>query len=322
MKDSISTPCRKFRTRNLILTVAILPVLITVYFVTVKTGHSPVGHNDTRGGQNHNLTDDGRNRRKENIFLERIVSRQEFSKPSSKKMDPSRGRQTESSGKHKNQPASPPVPQYVYIKGSKSKHFDSPSERKRFCPPLPLRFPSNASFFPCDWDVKRVICRSRLKANLVCNETSSAIMFGQVPLGTPPYRVPFHDTCLDRVIRTHCHDDEFRVPRVLHYVTVNKQKFPFFWFLSVLSAVRYLQPCLVLFHGDYLPFGAHWEALLQLVPHVVHVARDQPTSIFGHRIDDIHHRTDVIRLEAVISNVLIYIYIYIFSCSGPVVRFC
>lgn len=205
-------------------------------------------------------------------------------------------------------PSSPEAaaPEYVYFHGPKSQHSDLPSERsKRFCPPLPPGFPANASFFPCDWNVKRVICRSRLQANLVCNETSAAILFGQVPVGTPPYRVPFNDTCLARVARgPRCRDDGFRVPRVLHYVTVNKQRFPFFWFLSVLSAVRYLQPCLVLFHGDHLPFGAHWEALLQLVPQVVHVARDQPTSIFGHRIDDIHHRTDVIRLEAVISNAI------------------
>ena len=176
-------------------------------------------------------------------------------------------------------------------------------ERRPFCPPLPLsRFPANASFFPCDWDVGSVICRSRLQASLVCNDTSAVLLWARVPLGAPPHRRPFNDACLGRVVRTRCHDDGLRVPRVLHYVSVNRRPFPFFWFLSVLSAVRFFRPCLVLFHGEALPFGAHWEALLQLVPHVVHVTRDQPTSIFGRRVDDVHHRTDVIRLEAVLSK--------------------
>ena len=182
-----------------------------------------------------------------------------------------------------------------------TENVDPLSQREKFCPPLPTTFPANVSFFPCDWDIKNVTCKYRLKANLVCNETSAAILFEKVPSGTPPHRVQFNDECLDQVIRTHCHDDGFRVPRLLSYVTMNKNEFPFFWFLSVLSGVRFVRPCLVLFHGDHLPFGTHWEALLQLVPHVVHVARDQPTSIFGHRIRNKHHRTDVIRLEAVKS---------------------
>ena len=215
----------------------------------------------------------------------------------------------------------PPVPKRPSCERgplTESRQLSPYSQREQFCPPLPVDFPVNASFFPCDWDVKNVICKCRLKGSLVCNETSSAMLFEQVPSGTPPDRVPFHDECLDRVIRTRCRDDEFRVPRILHYVTLNEKDFPLYWFVSVLSAVRFLRPCLVLFHGDYLPVGDHWEALLQLVPQVLHVTRAQPTSIFGHPVNSVHHRTDVIRLQALQSDlhdIIIYNCPLSFFCS-------
>ena len=76
------------------------------------------------------------------------------------------------------------------------------------------------------------------------------------------------------------------------------RELPEYTFLSLLSALRFLQPCLLLFHADHLPYGKHWEALLQLTSRLVHVNRTAPAAIFGHVIQRIEHKSDVARLEA------------------------
>nr|KAG5701053.1 hypothetical protein BaRGS_008774 [Batillaria attramentaria] len=45
----------------------------------------------------------------------------------------------------------------------------------------------------------------------------------------------------------------------------------------------------------------HWEALVQLVPNLIHIKRTAPDTIFGHEINIVHHKSDVARLEAMIK---------------------
>lgn len=176
------------------------------------------------------------------------------------------------------------------------------ASQKSFCPPLPPEFPPGASFLPCDWGLRRVPCAARLRAILVCRDASADIALQRVTAVTPPAHVNFNDSCLERAVRARCYGDGLPVPRLLHYVSLSREEFPYHALLSALSALRFLKPCLLLVHGDRLPFGPAWEVLLQLVPQVVHVAREQPAAIFGHQIDMVHHRADVVRLEAMMSE--------------------
>lgn len=177
------------------------------------------------------------------------------------------------------------------------------SSVKGFCSPLPPLLTPDVSFFHCEWSGVNIPCRTRLRAVLACNKTSSTVSYEKVDHSSLPFRVSFFDTCLKRVVREHCHGDDLPVPRLVHYVTLGfRQKMHFYMFLSVISAVRFIQPCLVLFHGDYLPYGPYWAILLQLFPRVIHVQREQPTTIFGHRIETIQHRADIVRLQAMIGK--------------------
>lgn len=72
--------------------------------------------------------------------------------------------------------------------------------------------------------------------------------------------------------------------------------------LCAQELVWLFQPCLVLFHGDYLPTGRYWNTLVNLIPNILHVNRSIPTSIFGHEIKVIEHSTDVARLEVMKSE--------------------
>ena len=58
----------------------------------------------------------------------------------------------------------------------------------------------------------------------------------------------------------------------------------------------------MLFHGDHVPTGPYWLALLQLAPHVLHVQRARPRRVFGHRIRRVEHSADVARLRILIGQ--------------------
>lgn len=171
----------------------------------------------------------------------------------------------------------------------------------RMCEPLPVTVSQNASLFRCDFRTRAPLaCSFRLRAELSCNESSVDILYKWVKLDSPPLVYDYEDPCLARVITQKCTKTGL-IPRVLHYVNFNRRKMEFHGFLSVLSSFRFSQPCLVLYHADYLPYGMYWAALLQVVPNIIHVNRTQPTDIFGHKIYIVQHRSDVARLQAIIK---------------------
>ncbi|KAK7501802.1 hypothetical protein BaRGS_00006888, partial [Batillaria attramentaria] len=166
----------------------------------------------------------------------------------------------------------------------------------QICDPLPTTVPSNASIFQCDFRTRKPVpCSHRLRAELACNDSSAEIVYRWVKLDSPPAVYGYNDTCLARVVAQRCTKGGL-IPRVVHYVNFNRRKMLFHGLLSVLSAVRFIRPCLVLFHADYLPFGSFWDTLVQLVPHVIHVNRTQPTAIFD-QFGGVYSDTDHIVLN-------------------------
>ncbi|KAK7508139.1 hypothetical protein BaRGS_00000378 [Batillaria attramentaria] len=168
------------------------------------------------------------------------------------------------------------------------------------CPQFPRNFPVHDSFFPCDWrSTVPPSCNHRLRAQLSCSGSSVDILYEWVSADTPPAAYSFSDECLRRVTKERCSEDKDLIPKLVHFVTFRGREMPFYSFLAVLSTVRFVQPCLVLFHADSLPSGLYWDTLLRMVSNIVHVNRTAPTVIFGHKVEVVEHQADIARLEAV-----------------------
>ncbi|KAK7497783.1 hypothetical protein BaRGS_00010917 [Batillaria attramentaria] len=129
------------------------------------------------------------------------------------------------------------------------------------------------------------------------SQSTAEIAYEWVKRDSPPAMYDYNDTCLARVVASKCHTDH-AIPKLVHFVNFRRRELPFYSFVSIVSAFRVVQPCLILFHADYLPYGNHWELLVQMVPEVIHVLRKAPNSIFGRPVHVVEHQSDVARLEA------------------------
>lgn len=104
---------------------------------------------------------------------------------------------------------------------------------------------------------------------------------------------------MSKFIELYCGDENL-VPNVVHYVWCKKHELGFFHFLSFMSALRFIKPCLILFHGDFLPFGKYWNFFISDFHRVIHVQRKCPDG-FGF----LEHASDVMRIEALMGKCLL-----------------
>lgn len=108
----------------------------------------------------------------------------------------------------------------------------------------------------------------------------------------------FNETCFSKEIGLKCSDDTNLVPNIVHYVWLGDRKqFQFYNFLSVYSVHKYQKPCVILFHGETLPYGPYWEKTLNVVKNIIHVYRPAPATIYGKKIIHIEHKADIVRLR-------------------------
>lgn len=108
------------------------------------------------------------------------------------------------------------------------------------------------------------------------------------------FHVPFKSKCLKNLIRDHCSTMN-AVPSIVHYVWFLKREMNFYHFLSFVSALRYIKPCLLLVHGDE-PLGLYWEYIMVIANNVINVEMDPPLTIHNKSIGRIEHKADVARL--------------------------
>ncbi|KAK3774638.1 hypothetical protein RRG08_035066 [Elysia crispata] len=131
-----------------------------------------------------------------------------------------------------------------------------------------------------------------------------------VPADFVPYKISWTKRfpSLIKFVEHFCYDFKGqRVPNLVHYIWFGRNYFRPEHLISVLSAVRYINPCAIFFHSDRLPFGDHWRLLLQLVPEVIHIIHRQPGSIFGHKFGFIQHKSDIVRLQVLYALGGIYL---------------
>lgn len=115
----------------------------------------------------------------------------------------------------------------------------------------------------------------------------------------------FGDTCVDNFIQNCC-KGRYRVPNVVHYVWYKREQLDFVTFLSLLGVVRFIKPCLIIFHGDRVPSGHYWNFIINISPNIIHMEREPPTVIYGQQIKHKEHSGDLMRIQALLSYGGIY----------------
>ena len=110
-------------------------------------------------------------------------------------------------------------------------------------------------------------------------------------------QVQFGSQCLIDVVDACCNDNK-NVPNVAHFIWYGAQELGYFQFLTFMSLLRFMQPCLILIHGNAIPHGKYWDYFKSLTPNIIHVNRTRPVKIFGHSLAHREHASDLMRIEA------------------------
>ena len=176
----------------------------------------------------------------------------------------------------------------------------------------PLKFDPVSDMI--DWSFREItICPNfslhhipteRKTITLHCDGDSARIITRTANSIADIFAIPFGDKCLINVIDSCCLHGR-TVPNVVHYVWYNNHTMDFFHFLSFISVVKFVKPCLILIHGPILPHGAYWDYFVHMVPNIIHVKRNHTTTVGGNKLAYLEHGSDVMRLEALDGKILI-----------------
>jgi len=117
------------------------------------------------------------------------------------------------------------------------------------------------------------------------------------------------------------------VPNVVHYIKLHQpgdtfDELPvatFLQYLSFLGVHQHIRPRHILIHGNVLPRGEWWRRTANEVANIYFVNvtdSDIPTEIYGRRLKQLLHRTDLLRYRIVYGNnssqIIIVVY---YNCS-------
>ena len=140
----------------------------------------------------------------------------------------------------------------------------------------------------------------RVKYSLNCDNGTPALIPSFTNRSGDIEVVTLKDNCLAEFTNSCCNDYK-GIPNIVHYVWYFKKEMKFYMFLSLLSIIRYVRPCLILFHGEFLPYGKYWDYIIRIYPNVLHIKRPRPLYIFGKKISYHEHSGDIMRLEALME---------------------
>lgn len=103
--------------------------------------------------------------------------------------------------------------------------------------------------------------------------------------------------------------EEMLVPNVIHFVWFGDPwSFTFLNYLSFLSVHKVLSPEYIFIHGENIPNGYWWNQTIQNVSNIYHVYRQAPpTALNGQPFKFKEHRSDLARLQIIISYGGIYL---------------
>nr|XP_022301020.1 uncharacterized protein LOC111109229 [Crassostrea virginica] len=103
------------------------------------------------------------------------------------------------------------------------------------------------------------------------------------------------DNCIRKNINTFCRTD-LVVPNIVHFIWFGNLKFDFIYFVSMYSAFKHQNPCVIFVYYDILPSGEYWTLLLDVVPNIILVSVPSPSEISGRQIIYVQHKSDILRL--------------------------
>ncbi|CAG5126247.1 unnamed protein product, partial [Candidula unifasciata] len=144
------------------------------------------------------------------------------------------------------------------------------------------------------------VSETRERLQIRCNQSQAVVVTDVANKSVGVFSLNWNDNleCLKSFVSTNCYTRKKQVvPNVVHYVSFGRRVFKAESFISVLSAVRFQQPCAILFHGPDPPYGPYWVLLQSLVPNLIHVKMAEPTTIFGKAFGFVQHKSDIVRLE-------------------------
>ena len=102
--------------------------------------------------------------------------------------------------------------------------------------------------------------------------------------------------------------DSYKIPNLVHFVWFRDHPFTVVDYLCILSALRHQKPDYILFHGDSEPSGVYWDWLKDEAGKKLKlIKKSPPDSIFGIRIKDVEHQSDVARLQILLQIGGIYL---------------
>ncbi|KAL3836289.1 hypothetical protein ACJMK2_021726 [Sinanodonta woodiana] len=136
----------------------------------------------------------------------------------------------------------------------------------------------------------------RKKITLNCERGRPFIKISETIQPHDIFQISYDDPCLTNYIDNCCSDSK-PVPNIVHFIWFMYKEFNFFHYLSFMSAVRFVRPCLILLHGNYVPHGRYWRSFTLSFPFVILVQRSPRSSIFGNKIKFLEHISDVMRIE-------------------------
>lgn len=146
--------------------------------------------------------------------------------------------------------------------------------------------------------------KARRKVSIKCLNDSVRVSYSETFNSSDVFSLRYGDPCLDTYVQACCGMGH-RVPNVVHYVWFLRGELSFVSFLSILSTIRFIKPCAILFHGE-IPFGRYWDAITYFYPNIIHVQRERPEYIFGKKILFKAHSSDIMRIEALLKYGGIY----------------
>ncbi|CAG2222978.1 unnamed protein product [Mytilus edulis] len=150
---------------------------------------------------------------------------------------------------------------------------------------------------PCADMPDKTNMSDRVQAHVNCKTLKPSMELINVKRMDTIQVFPEDSECLQTFVMENCYDVN-PVPNLVHYMWFSKREMNFYHFVSFLSASRFLKPCLILIHGDILPFGTYWDYLLTLVSNILHVQRSPPEEVFGRNLTFIEHKSDIARIQA------------------------
>ena len=143
----------------------------------------------------------------------------------------------------------------------------------------------------------------RLKMSLNCKTIGISLKWTNDT--SDIYTTSFEDDCVEEYISSCCLGNQL-VPNVVHYVWYSRGELSFVGFMSLLSVIRFINPCLIIFHGDTTPYGRYWDFIVNISPIFIHLKRDRPQTVFGQQVGFSEHSGDIMRIEALLKYGGIY----------------